>query len=158
VREIWFRGKRVSDGEWIQGDLITETSSKLEVKRTFIHLRLSEVAFTENFLSSSLVLYEVDPETVGQFTCLHDENEREIYEGDITQDNTANYCKLIAWHGNGFKWKSILNKRGIERQKLSIRPFPSYDFCEMQNVESHEVIGNVWDNPELVGDDLAEPS
>jgi uncharacterized phage protein (TIGR01671 family) len=82
VREIKFRGKRKSDGDLFYGDLVTETNGNFEVQRAFIHVRLLEINFTEDSLTSRIVIHEVEPETVGQFTGLKDKNDKEIWKGD----------------------------------------------------------------------------
>jgi len=67
MREIKFRGKFLCTDEWVYGDLIHKRYDKGAV-----------MIQDENGMG-----YDVDPESVGQYTGLKDANGVEIYEGDI---------------------------------------------------------------------------
>lgn len=76
-----------------------------------------------------------DPETVCQYTGLTDKNGRKIFEGDIINDIDYGIMKCIYLHGS-FVW---YKEDGFRIE------------C-MKYVPVIEVIGNIFDNPELIGD------
>ncbi len=80
MREILFRGKRVDNGEWVEGDLLTPP------KEGFI--QVYEISDTHSLMGDR---YEVNPDTVGQFTGLTDKNGKKIFEGDIIICDTSTY-------------------------------------------------------------------
>ncbi|APH12644.1 hypothetical protein ASJ33_05500 [Dehalococcoides mccartyi] len=141
TREIKFRGKRVDTGEWVFGYFAYISDGTTEHKKI-------PVIFTGDTgynLYEELVIkrFEVIPETVGQYTGLKDKNGKEIYEGDIA---------TIAWHPEE-PLKKIKNlwvvrysgwKFNAEPNRETLKPLGS------TYAEVLEVIGNIYDNPELL--------
>jgi uncharacterized phage protein (TIGR01671 family) len=88
-----------------------------------------------------LHIIEVIPDTIGQFTGLTDKNGVKIFEGDIVRLNIAGVifnavCKFYSG-SFGLVWHYM----GVDRWQA---------FIGMCHVE-YEVIGNIYDNPELMG-------
>ena len=123
MREILFRGKRVDNGEWIQGDIVQFP----------VHGA------------------EVDSDTVGQYTGLTDKNGKKIFEGDILQGFW--YCEgvraKVVWIDDAATFGILYSfrKSGEETAWLnsSWYKFTSESPC------FPEIIGNIYDNPELLG-------
>jgi uncharacterized phage protein (TIGR01671 family) len=124
VREILFRGKRLDNGEWIQGDIVQFP----------VHGIVRIVEQEPSYKDA-----EVDSDTVGQYTGLTDKNSNEIFEGDIvkTSHGGSTYYAKIEWDDGSF-W---VTNHDIQ--------MPSY-ISEVSKTYL-EIIGNIYDNPELVG-------
>ena len=104
----------------------------------------------------------VDKNTLCQFTGLKDNNDVEIYEGDIVQFSfwwfDGNECEslltgTIVYDNNSmsFQLKGVKNKEwenftGYENDTKYLTPFSELNFCEAD----FSVIGNVYQNPELL--------
>lgn len=125
MRTIKFRGKSNYDRRWIIGALVPNG------KRPCI------AEFGKLF-----ELTEVDYESVGQFTGVFDCNGKEVYEGDIVLAKSAGErrrCQVVyAEHSCGF----ILHTK--------IDPWYIHADIDTKKDILLEVIGNIYDNPELL--------
>lgn len=146
MREILFRGKRVDDCEWIYGDLLTPTDI------------MDVWEISENTDMGDR--YEIDPETVGQYTGLKDKNGKKIFEGDILQgyqypylsEGHFNYYAEVIYFDNcpafgiyTFKNPNLNVVRGISAGNT--------DLMEDWESANWEIVGNIHDNPELLEDE-----
>ena len=144
MREILFRGKRIDNGEWVYGsfcmDAIEQFNGLCGVDG---FIRLYDKA------KGKMQTYEVDRETVGQYTGLMDKNGKRIFEGDIVAQNWYDYDEprddsfgkvVFCEYDCSFSVMDV-NKDG----------FMPLGRCGSYHWEV-EVIGNVHDNPELLED------
>ena len=124
MREILFRGKRLDNGNWVQGSIFT---------------RINEVYIFPLPITTSKS--EVDPATVGQYTGLTDKNGKKIFEGDV-----------IALE-RGWGEKVIYTIEYDTECCCFIGDSVNYiGFTTFENDGDRiEVIGNIHDNPESLG-------
>ena len=129
-REILFHGKRVDNGQWVEGSLIGEDVIVGKI-----------VDFEEDYFTTEF-WYKVDTETVGQFTGITDINDIKIFEGDIAKYYNP-YSKQ--WYTHIVKWDKMFASFGFFTQDS--------EWCKENDwlkIESIEVIGNIYDNKELL--------
>lgn len=130
MREIEFRAKGLYKDRWYYGYYVEH---KRSMQNYIIDLD-EEVMNTEHL---------VDKNTLGQYTGIKDKNGTKIFEGDIVKGNFP-YAKI---------GKIIWDKKrcGMYVKPISIFGRAAYDKYYKLNSCSLEVVGNIYDNPELVG-------
>ena len=126
MRQIKFRGKS-ADGKWHYGDLVHEGDEPCILDH-----------------SDNGVVWNVIPNTVGQFIGLHDRNGKEIYEGDIIALK-ENYPRVILW--DKVSWALMPCKYYNDKYFWIMNlQHPGNDWWE-KFAEEMEVAGNIHDNP-----------
>lgn len=132
-REIKFRGFRKADSTQM---LVGDVSHGEDETMIFP---------TDPDYSNSPDYYEVDPETVGQFTGLKDKNGKEIYEGDIVRASMGG-IRVIVWDGGAFHSRSHDYTPGNDK------PSHPVHFWSMHSVKEFlpEVIGNIHQHSHLL--------
>lgn len=138
MREYIFRGKRVDNGEWAEGSLLIDPDLEKYFICGFDYYTADYALQREEFM------YEVIPESVGQYTGMNDKNDRKTFEGDIVRldeyvksafdvnDGVVKY----GWGGFYIGAFSTLN---------SLNALAAFD-----GVLRGEVIGNVFENADLL--------
>ena len=136
-----FKAKRIDNGEWVQGvpfEIEGKTIILIKDNENLLRTHYLE----ENMWTAEIYAIEVDPSTICRCTGLKDKNGKLIWENDIMvahldddypEDET--YIRIL-WHGSGFCSK----EKGSE-------DMPQVDEFDQ---EHFEVIGNIFDNPELL--------
>lgn len=122
-REILFKAKRLVNGKWVEGLPgydIDGNITELEAYKSFCNCQI----------------HVIDPETLCQYTGLTDKNGKKIWENDILNCG----MKLrVSWHT--FKASWVLSKKGW---------MYNHFFGESVEPEDVEVIGNIFDNADLL--------
>ena len=141
MREILFRGKRRDNGEWVQGDFCDPCNIVFLENGYDAVLEKDDVPCCNDF--------EVIPETVGQYIGLSDKNGTKIFEGDILESrydekHPDDVCyEVVLWYNNGW---CIQQEGYADPDHLD----------EDEMLKYSVVVGNIYDNPELVKGELDE--
>lgn len=132
MREILFRGKRIENGEWIEG-FYAKSGDK--------HFILIDNGVAGGYVK----MKEVIPETVEQYTGLTDKNGKKIFEGDIVWYQPEYWCESM---------------QSVVEYCADKWNYPAFDLkdhdYEVNGLQcAHEeggceVIGTIYDNPELL--------
>lgn len=130
-REILFRGKRKDNGEWVEG-YYEELPAYYDGTTT--PKIVTPAKDTDDYNCWSFVL----PDTVGQYTGLRDRNGRKIFEGDILRGKGKNVYEVVYPE----------NIAGFVTRGTGVLSVPCMNYGTMKY---YEIIGNIHDNPEMVG-------
>lgn len=129
-----YRAKRTDNGEWVEGYLVYDN---------FDHEYRIVIAldYSTGTCFQTMMAPRVDTSTICQCTGLKDKNDKDIYEGDILRK--SGYCDVrVEFERGQFCIKGADIVQYLNNTIYgSIRNFP---------VDEYEVIGNIFDNPELL--------
>lgn len=140
-RGILFKAKRIDNGEWVEGYYVKT--------RLGTDIKPSDVIFVPFKINRNEEWgwIKIDPETLCQYTGLTDKNGKKIWENDIVKckkyicGNFGDYCIEVGYvemkHG----------AFGLHRIKNDAYYRPFKDWLEDYE---YEVVGNIFDNPELL--------
>ena len=126
---------------WVYGDLLTNKGVH------YIHPQ-NNVFRLDGELAKILIAHEVLSETIGRFFGLTDKNGTKIFEGDFLKYKLKERINDVYIYGH-----VVYNQDTCEFVVSSIVEefiIPDKDF--FNNIEDIEVIGNIYDNPELLGE------
>ena len=148
MREILFRGKSTDNGKWIEGQYIHLHKTTYCVKEDYdaapdndIHQIVFE-QMTDWGLPNEHLRADIDPLTLGQFTGLTDKNNKMIFEGDIVTQpvrETRKHSPCLVEFKDGKFQAHYISK--------------SYYYDRYYDLNSYtKIIGNIHDNPELLGE------
>lgn len=154
MREILFKAKRIDNGEWVEGYYI----------RDQYHIGGKDIIFYRKD-SDRFTVYtdRIDIETLCQFTGLCDKNGNKIWENDILMchGNPKDLAKVLfgEFGVRNIETGSIVDK--VVGWHYEVVPTDAISRCEpfcwpMSLTEYYidrcemEVVGNIFDNPELL--------
>lgn len=165
MREILFRGKRVDNGEWVEGYYF-------KAKRHWNDIGVHEDWIADGAIQNGgwcnvVSKHAVIPTSISEFTGLTDKNGKKIFEGDIIRyaDIYEYYCYLESLeHPEGYRENAFKDMWTVDKVVYDIKNgYPAFDLYEhdfdcnglSELKESmqyyYEVIGNIHDNNALIG-------
>lgn len=139
MRQILFKAKRIDNGEWAEGGYVNKTDYYgIECDEHYI------VDGTATDMEGYGEHYLVDKDTICQYTGLTDKNGKKIWENDIIQLEDR-ICHIYWFDKNAqFDCKFIKHNKDIV--------IANFKGVEPREYEDYEVIGNIFDNTEWLGE------
>ena len=151
MREILFKAKRIDNGEWVEGYYLKTYNSRGELTdRIFREFRKD---------GNKWGFSEIDPETLCQYTGLNDKNGKKVWENDILKgftypflcDGEFNYFATVEW-SEEYKYFFLYTVKNPKSTVRGISEGNSELFEDFRS-DDWEVIGNVFDNSEILEGD-----
>ena len=138
-REVKFRGLKIDSKEWAFGWFTKEKKGSLIVPVIQYYKEWD----TGDYVDS----YEIDGNTLGEFTGLKDKNGKEIYEGDIVLVGET--------YVGDYRYEDFEGVVEFDEGQYFVDCKYSKDMgCELDNAtirnQGLEVIGNIYQNPDLL--------
>lgn len=158
-----FKAKRIDNGEWEIGSLIALPTGEYEISN-----KCNNPPDCDPMWDKVVITHKVDPTTICQCTGLKDNNGNLIWENDIVDFLGHKGTAVFECGSFGIAYKTPIDWNGIEANIKSITGCDNRLYaCENDNyislweiywnfndeddsVDTVEVIGNIFDNPELL--------
>ncbi len=136
-RIIKFRGKRKDNGEWAYGYYIHRGF------KDWIEVTMEGRATSDQYGISCGIVLQVDPETVGQYTGLHDKNGKDLdwWEDDLF--DVLDTIRKIVFEDGCYWFKAVFPDKVVHRKLVCINIINGLDILPTK-------LGNIHDNPELL--------
>lgn len=137
MKEVIFRGKDLNSGVWVYGNFYCD---KEQTDNGAPEHYYREYDIQVPYIYDGKKHYLIDINTIGQFIGRKDKNSLKIFDGDIIGENeifNANY--KVIYNENSCKFSG---------EKINDRDCNTLDFPQLS--DCGEVIGNIYENPELL--------
>ena len=152
MREILFKGKRIDNGEWVEGYYykMSETTycfkEDYERKPVPEHHYILQERMTDWGLPNQIVQIEIDSKTLCQFTGLCDKNGKKIWENDIVKTVSDIYAHVkFGLYTTGFALEECNQGFYVD---FSVKTYLRHELGYWNN--KVEVRGNIFDNRDLL--------
>lgn len=134
-REILFRGKRKDNGEWIYGVPITDKATN----DAYIITSTAGASLKSEINNMCATGFRVIRNTIGQYTSMTDRDDTKIFEGDIVNARWFDKVEraFVCYAEDYLTW--VLEYSDDEHNDMNL-------FFKNEI----KVIGNIYDNPELL--------
>lgn len=128
IENIKFKAKRLDNGKWVEGYFYAECGNTYIIEN-----RQEESMLNRN------ITYEVDTDTVCQFTGIKDCEDKEVWEGDVllNTNSGSQYTVMYSDYGGAF----FIRKKGTVNDDMYLFELSDVDKC----IAFLEVIGNKFD-------------
>nr|DAG34808.1 MAG TPA: YopX protein [Caudoviricetes sp.] len=132
-----FKAKRIDNGEWVEGHLITDETDDSKCFIGYV------IGTDEDGTPHDLDVVQVEPSTICRCVGLKDKNGKLIWENDIC-DRKEQYPEIVKYCGGDWT---------LDYSYASHKESGVY-YCNLgfyaEERKCVEVIGNIFDNPELL--------
>ena len=158
MKEIWFRAKRKDDGKWVEG-FYGEFHKKHPILSDENPYQIFEPREDAHFLGSCIggLWRIINRETVSQFIGIRDKHGVKIFEGDIIRFRAFRYEPHWVGEVKYDDRNAMFVLVGFMPCRYDSRyPNPFEVQVSSKDKDTFEIIGNRWDNPEYLGEDVYE--